>query len=548
MAVKVNGNNVILYKVDTSTFPATESPFACSTSCSFYSETELTEISSASNAYFKEPKVDLSKWTMSCNGIITLDNFSYDEMLQYQKDRLYLLVRFEIDNGIDGKRYISGYCFIGSISINGNYKEIGTYNVNLVGTGKYYTEKTPTTTTSTTSTSTSTTSTTSTSTTSTTSTTTTTTAAPTTTTTTSTTTTTTTLPLVYYRLLNCATQTSTTYTIPYVLGTFNINDRVIRDSDSATCVIDAITYSTPSGTLYSVTATAGTGCPATTTTTTTAAPTTTTTTTLPLVFYRLFDCSTGTSLTYTTQYVLGTFNLNDRVITVIGSRTCVIDQIEYSPPAGPFYDVTPTAGTGCPATTTTTTTAAPTTTTTTTLPLVYYRLYNCQTGTSLTWTIPYVLGTFNINDRVITDIGSIVSVIDAISYSTPSGTLLSVTATAGTGCPATTTTTTTTTSTTTSTTTTTTASPYNLLFTAYASGTPSDACNTVNGSYANVYGSVAGGSSGDYSGFVAGHTYYNVNGTLLNTGGGYVTGAYWADFQGFNWTITSGFATVNGLC
>lgn len=473
MAVKVNGNNVILYKVDTSTFPATESPFACSTSCSFYSETELTEISSASNAYFRESNANLSKWTMSCNGIITLDNFSYDEMLQYQKDRLYLLVRFEIDNGVDGKRYISGYCFIGSISINGNYKEIGTYNVNLVGTGKYYTEKTPTTTTSTTSTSTSTTSTSTTSTT--------------TTSTTSTTTTT-------------AAPTTTTTTRP----------------------------------------------PTTTTTTRPPTTTTTSTTTLALVYYRLYECSTG-NLIWTIPYTLGTFATNDRVITDVGSRTCIIDgTISYSTPSGTLYSVTVTAGTGCPVTTTTTTTAAPTTTTTTTLPLVYYRLYNCQTGTSLTWTIPYVLGTFNINDRVITDIGSITSVIDAISYSTPIGTLLSVTATAGTGCPATTTTTTT--STTTSTTTTTTASPYNLLFTAYASGTSSDACNTVNGSYAQVYGSVAGGSSGDYSGFVAGHTYYNVNGSLLNTGGGYVTGSYWADFQGFNWTITSGLAAINGIC
>jgi hypothetical protein len=37
------GENIILYKIDTSTIPATETPFACSTSCSFSSTTDMVD-------------------------------------------------------------------------------------------------------------------------------------------------------------------------------------------------------------------------------------------------------------------------------------------------------------------------------------------------------------------------------------------------------------------------------------------------------------------------------------------------------------------------
>jgi hypothetical protein len=82
MAVKVSGDNVILYKIDTSTIPATETVFACARGCTFESQTELAETTSAANAWFKEDKDNLSAWTMSLDGIVTLDNFSYEDIAQ----------------------------------------------------------------------------------------------------------------------------------------------------------------------------------------------------------------------------------------------------------------------------------------------------------------------------------------------------------------------------------------------------------------------------------------------------------------------------------
>jgi hypothetical protein len=435
MAVKVNGNNVILYKVDTSTFPATEVPFACSTNCSFSSDTELIEISSSTNAWFKESRANLSKWTMSCDGIITLDNFSYDEMLQYQRDRLYLLVRFEIDNGVDGKRYISGYCFIGNISISGNYKEIGTYNVNLIGTGQYYTEKTPTTTTSTTSTTTTTTSTTSTSTTTT------------TTSTTTTTTTTTTRAPVWYYLYNCssgATETSQQY--PY--GTFAVDDRVVFGT-SLYFTISSETTTDPSGTQYNVTATGLTGCPTTTTTsTTTTIPPPSVTATAGCV--GLAGTGKVTADTFaggTPPYMYLGFGTseanafldlhNPATRTVLGGAT---SHVFGGSLANGDYWVTIQDSVGAEALSNKATVVcnATTTTTTTTHAPVWYNLLNCASGLAAT-SQQYAYGTFAVNERVVFGT-SLYFTIVSDTTTDPGGVQYNVSTTGLTGCPATTTT------------------------------------------------------------------------------------------------------------
>ena len=86
---------------------------------------------------------------------------------------------------------------------------------------------------------------------------------------------------------------------------------------------------------------------------------TTTTTTQALAYYRLFDCVTGTSTTWSIGYPQGTYNSGDRVITS-DSRTCVVDDIQLSNPGGTLYTLTATGLFGCPTTTTTsTTTLAP---------------------------------------------------------------------------------------------------------------------------------------------------------------------------------------------
>ena len=276
---------------------------------------------------------------------------------------------------------------------------------------------------------------------------------------------------------NYPTTTTTTTAAPTTTTTTAAPTTTTTAAPTTTTTTGSPTTTTtgsPTTTTTGSPTTTTTGSPTTTTTgspttTTTGSPTTTTTTTKPLVYYRLYNCASGTSLTWSIPYTLGTFNIGDRVVKDADSSTNVIDYILYSSPGGTLYSITGTASTGCPATTTTTSTTS-TSTTTTTLPLVYYQLYNCASGTYTTWTIPYTLGTFNINDRVIKDADSSTNIIYAISYSTPGGILYSVTATAGTGCPATTTTTTTTTTTLAPTTTTTTQAPISNGFIATCTG------------------------------------------------------------------------------
>jgi len=107
----------------------------------------------------------------------------------------------------------------------------------------------------------------------------------------------------------------------------------------------------------------------TTSTTTTPVPTTTTTTTpgpgIPEWYY-IYDCSDGTIVT-STNYVQGTFSLNETVYSPITGRYYYISNISATNPGAPNYYIQYYGGTLCPATTTTTTTLPPLTLTLTVL-------------------------------------------------------------------------------------------------------------------------------------------------------------------------------------
>ena len=66
-----------------------------------------------------------------------MDGYGYLFLLQQQQDRTTILVKFVIDNGVDGLVVISGNCNLTSLQINAPYKDIATYSVSLQGTGAY---------------------------------------------------------------------------------------------------------------------------------------------------------------------------------------------------------------------------------------------------------------------------------------------------------------------------------------------------------------------------------------------------------------------------
>jgi len=112
-------------------------PFACSTNCTFSVQTSQKEVTSQSSAWYREFKNDIATWTISCDGLITLDNYGYLYLLQLQQSRASIFVKFVIDNGTYGLVIVSGTVNMTSLQINGPWKDIATYAVSLQGTGGY---------------------------------------------------------------------------------------------------------------------------------------------------------------------------------------------------------------------------------------------------------------------------------------------------------------------------------------------------------------------------------------------------------------------------
>ena len=140
MAENVQGNNIMLYYHEpaSETYPeGRDIPFSCSTNCTFSVSVDQKEVTSQTSAWYREYKNDTATWSVTCDGLITLDGYGYLFLLQQQQDRTTILVKFVIDNGVDGLVVISGNCNLTSLQINAPYKDIATYSVSLQGTGAY---------------------------------------------------------------------------------------------------------------------------------------------------------------------------------------------------------------------------------------------------------------------------------------------------------------------------------------------------------------------------------------------------------------------------
>jgi len=132
MADKVIGKNIILYK----TVGSTNTAFACSTNCTFNVQVDQRDVTSQTSAWFKEYKIDVATWTVSCEGLITLEGYSYADMLSNQLSRTPINIKFTIDNG-GSTTIIAGTAIIVGIAFNAPYKDIATYSIQLQGVGAY---------------------------------------------------------------------------------------------------------------------------------------------------------------------------------------------------------------------------------------------------------------------------------------------------------------------------------------------------------------------------------------------------------------------------
>ena len=117
-------------------------PFACSTNCTFNVQTDQKEVTSQTSAWYREYKIDISSWTVTCDGLITLDGYGYLNFLNIQQNRTPISIKFVVDNGVDGLVIISGSCNLSNFQMNAPFKDIATYSVSLQGTGAYGTSGT----------------------------------------------------------------------------------------------------------------------------------------------------------------------------------------------------------------------------------------------------------------------------------------------------------------------------------------------------------------------------------------------------------------------
>lgn len=112
-------------------------PFACSTNATFSVTVDQKEVTSQTSAWYREFKNDVANWSLTCDGLITLSGYGYNQMLQIQQLRQTIGVDFVIDNGVNGLSVITGNVNMTSLQINAPYKDVGTYSVSLQGTGAY---------------------------------------------------------------------------------------------------------------------------------------------------------------------------------------------------------------------------------------------------------------------------------------------------------------------------------------------------------------------------------------------------------------------------
>jgi predicted secreted protein len=118
-------------------------PFGSATNCSFDVSVDQIEVTSQSSAWFKEFKNDVASWTISANGFVALNDYSYLFLTNLQLTRQSILIKFQIDNdngsGSDtfGYSVFAGIANLSSLSISGGVEDASSYSVSLQGSGAY---------------------------------------------------------------------------------------------------------------------------------------------------------------------------------------------------------------------------------------------------------------------------------------------------------------------------------------------------------------------------------------------------------------------------
>ncbi len=131
----VTGQDVQLYYHDVDT--DTDIVFACARSCTMNINPNFKNVTDYASAWYQKVKRDLTTWGVNIEGLLTLENYSYLFLSNLEASRETILIKFVVDNGAGGLVIYSGLVYPGPMGFTANNNEIGTYSVQLIGTGPY---------------------------------------------------------------------------------------------------------------------------------------------------------------------------------------------------------------------------------------------------------------------------------------------------------------------------------------------------------------------------------------------------------------------------
>jgi predicted secreted protein len=126
------GSNLALYY---RAGPSNYVPFAASTSCSFSSNTSQLEVTNYSSDWFREYKMDMLDWSVTSDGLISIDSLDYKDLLDLQLNRTRIVVRFSAI-GLKTNMFF-GRAYISNISIGAPVEGVATYSVSVTGAGPF---------------------------------------------------------------------------------------------------------------------------------------------------------------------------------------------------------------------------------------------------------------------------------------------------------------------------------------------------------------------------------------------------------------------------
>lgn len=110
-------------------------PFAASTSCSMTSNTAQIEVTNYNSDWFREYKMDMLDWSVTIDGLITIDTVDYKDLLDFQLNRTRIVVRF---SAIDLKQNMFfGRAYITNVTLSAPVENVATYSVTVTGAGPY---------------------------------------------------------------------------------------------------------------------------------------------------------------------------------------------------------------------------------------------------------------------------------------------------------------------------------------------------------------------------------------------------------------------------